>query len=66
MVIIVLYVDNTGIRSNCAQLVEKGDADVRATWQDRLLYTLFCALGKIGATSCLACCTSDNERNVLF
>jgi hypothetical protein len=30
VVIILLYVDNTGIRSNCPQLVEKFHADVRA------------------------------------
>ncbi len=66
MVIILLYVDDTGIRSNCPQLVQEGHADVRATWRDKLLYTLFCAIGKIGVTSCQACCASDNERNVLF
>jgi hypothetical protein len=30
VVIILLYVDNTVIRSNCPQLVEKFHADVRA------------------------------------
>jgi hypothetical protein len=29
-VISLLYVDNTGIRSNCPQLIEKFHADVRA------------------------------------
>jgi hypothetical protein len=66
VVIILLYVDNTRIRSNCLQLVEKLHADVRATRQDRLSNTLFFALGRIGATSLTASCASDNERNVLF
>jgi hypothetical protein len=38
-VIILLYVDNTGIRSNCPQLVEKFHADVRANDKIDLNFT---------------------------
>jgi hypothetical protein len=39
VVIILLYVDNTGIRSNCPQLVEKFHADVRANGKIDLNFT---------------------------
>ncbi len=37
--IILLYVDNTGIRSNCPQLVEKFHVDVRANDKIDLHFT---------------------------
>ncbi len=37
--IILLYVDNTGIRSNCPQLVEKFHTDVRANGKIDLHFT---------------------------
>jgi hypothetical protein len=39
VVIILLYVDNTGMRSNCPQLVEKFHADVRANGKIDLHFT---------------------------
>ena len=45
--IILFYVDNTGIRSNCPQLVKKFHADVRANGKIDLNFTgdLSCFLG---------------------
>jgi hypothetical protein len=47
VVIRLLYVDNTGIRSNCPQLVEKFHSDVRANGKIDLNCTddLSCFLG---------------------
>ncbi len=41
VVIILLYVDNTGIRSNCPHLVKKFHADARANGKRLALYGCF-------------------------